>query len=89
MLNVNVKLLGIFYFKNLIKEKTVMNRVLLKETKIGENMAVGFEQDEDEIGLTIGSYNSMTIYSMEVEVWKKFVQAVNRANIIQKLEELD
>lgn len=66
-----------------------MNRILLKETKIGENMAVGFEQDEDEIGLTIGSYNSMTIYSMEVEVWKKFVQAVNRANIIQKLEELD
>ena len=66
-----------------------MKRVLLEETKIGENFAVGFEQDEDEIGLTVGSYNSMTIYAMEIEVWKKFVQAVNSANIIQKLEELD
>jgi len=65
-----------------------MERILLEDTKIGENLAVGIEQRGDEIGLTIVSYKAMTVYGMEIEIWKKFVKSVNRANIILKLEDL-
>ena len=67
-----------------------MKRILLEDTKIGESLAVGFEQAEDgEVGFSIGCYDVMSVYGMELETWKRFVQAVNQANIIQKLEELD
>ncbi|MBA7538611.1 hypothetical protein ES705_30888 [subsurface metagenome] len=65
-----------------------MERILLEDTKIGENLAVGVEQRGDEIGLTIVSYKAMTVYGMEIEIWKEFVKSVNRANIILKLEDL-
>lgn len=65
-----------------------MERILLEDTKIGKNLAVGIEQGGDEIGLTLVSYKSMTVYSMQIEIWKEFIRAVNRANIVLKLEEL-
>lgn len=66
-----------------------MKKVLLEETKIGNDLVIGFEQDGDEVGLTICSFNAMTIYAMEVEAWRQFVRAVNRADVMQKLEELN
>lgn len=65
-----------------------MKRILLEDTKLGGDLAVSFEQDGDEIGLTIGSYNIISLFAMEVEAWQEFVKAVNRANIILKLEGL-
>ena len=65
-----------------------MERILLEDTKIGENLAVGVEQRGDEIGITIVSYKAMAVYGMEIEIWKEFVKSVNRANIILKLEDL-
>ncbi|MBA7548893.1 hypothetical protein ES705_41361 [subsurface metagenome] len=65
-----------------------MERILLEDTKIDENLAVGVEQRGDEIGLTLVSYKSMTVYGMEIEIWKEFIRAVNRANIVLKLDEL-
>lgn len=66
-----------------------MKRVLLEDTRISENLAVGFEQDGDEINLSIGSYEAISLFSMEIFAWQEFVKAVNRANIIRKLEELN
>jgi len=65
-----------------------MKRVLLKETRIGDTLIVDFEQNEEQVVLAMGSCDAMTVYAMEIEVWKDFVRAVNQANIIQKLEEI-
>jgi len=65
-----------------------MKRYLLKETKISETLAVAFQRGDDEIGFSIGNFSAMTVYGLEIEAWKEFVKAINRANIVLKLEEL-
>lgn len=57
-----------------------MKKVLLKETKIGESLAVGCELEGDEIGFYIASLDVSASCAFKIKEWSKFVEAVNRAN---------
>lgn len=57
-----------------------MKETLLKETKIGEHLAVGCELEGDEIGLFIASLDVSASCGFKIEEWVKFVEAVNLAN---------
>ena len=57
-----------------------MKKVLLKETKIGEHLAVGCELEGDEIGFYIASLDVSASCGFKIKEWHQFVQAVNTAN---------
>ena len=60
-------------------ERAVKN-TLLKETKIGESLAIGCELNKDEIGLYIASLDVSASCGFKFEEWENFVNGVNKAN---------
>jgi len=55
-------------------------RQLLKQTKIGEFLTVGAELEKDEIGLYIASADVSASCGFKFDEWKKFIEAVNKAD---------
>ena len=63
-----------------------MKRTLLDETKIGEFLTIGAEIEEDEVGLFIAFSDVSASCAFKFDEWKKFVEAVNKANTRLKEE---
>lgn len=57
-----------------------MKKVLLKETKISEHLAVGCELEGDEIGFFIASLDVSASCAFKFKEWNQFIGAVNTAN---------
>ena len=53
---------------------------LLKQTKIGEFLTVGAELEKEEIGLYIASADISASCGFKFDEWKKFIEAVNKAD---------
>lgn len=62
------------------KKGMEMKNVLLEETKIGEFLTVGCEQEEEEVGLYIASADVSASCGFKFDEWEKFVEAGNTAN---------
>lgn len=63
-----------------------MKKVLLRKTKIGEFLAIGVEQERDEIGLYIASADVSASCGFKIEEWENFVKGIIEAN--NRLKEL-
>ncbi|MBA7528349.1 hypothetical protein ES705_20532 [subsurface metagenome] len=53
---------------------------LLKQTKIGEFLTVGAELEKEEVGLYIASADVSASCGFKFDEWKKFVEAVSKAD---------
>lgn len=58
-----------------------MKKVLLPETKIGEFLTIGVEQERDEIGLYIASLDVSASCAFKFDEWDRFIKAINRAGL--------
>ena len=63
-----------------------VKRVLLKERKIGEFLALGCELNNDEVGLYIASADVSASCGFKFDEWENFVKGIIEAN--NKLKEL-
>ena len=57
-----------------------MKKELLPQTKIGDFLSIGVEMDQDEIGLYVASVDVSASCAFKFDEWKKFVQAINKAD---------
>ncbi|GAI63477.1 unnamed protein product [marine sediment metagenome] len=55
-------------------------KTLLKETKIGESLAIGCELNNNEIGLYIASLDVSASCAFKFDEWDNFVRGINKAN---------
>ena len=53
---------------------------ILEEQYIGEHMAVGVQEEGDEIGMFVASEDVSTSLAFLPEEWDNFVKAVNEAD---------
>lgn len=57
-----------------------MKKVLLDATQIGDFITVGAEMEDEEVGLFIASADVSSSCAFKFDEWKKFVDAVNKAD---------
>ena len=57
-----------------------MEKELLKETEIGENLSAGSVLRDDSIEFVISTYEASTSYLFNFREWEEFVKCVNIAN---------
>lgn len=57
-----------------------MKIILLKETKLGDSIALSCELEGDEIGLFISTVDVSTICVLKFQEWSNFVRAVSKAD---------
>jgi len=58
-----------------------VKKVLLPETKIGEFLTIGIEQERDEIGLFLASTDVSASCAFKFDEWDRFIKAINRAEL--------
>jgi len=63
-----------------------MDKELLKETEIGENMTVNTVLRDDHVEFVVTTYEVSTSYLLNFEEWEEFVKCVNVANLGYKVE---
>ncbi|MFC2061333.1 hypothetical protein ACFLUV_02365 [Elusimicrobiota bacterium] len=63
-----------------------MEKNLLKETEISENMTVGCALHKDEIEFVISTYEVSSSYIFNYSEWEAFVKCINIANRSYKVE---
>lgn len=63
-------------------------RRLLPNTKIGEFLTIGVEQEGNEIGLYIASADVSASCVFKFDEWDRFIKAINRADLPDKPDQL-
>ncbi|MFW6134336.1 MAG: hypothetical protein ACOC5R_02030 [Elusimicrobiota bacterium] len=63
-----------------------MDKELLKETEIGENIMVSSTMGDDNIEFFVSTYEVSMSYFFSFQEWEEFVKCVNIANSRYKAE---
>ena len=63
-----------------------MEKEILKETEVGDNISVGSMLRDDNVEFVISTYEASTSYLLSFREWEEFVKCVNIANRGYKTE---
>lgn len=63
-----------------------MEKEILKETEVGDNISVGSMLRGDNVEFVISTYEASTSYLFSFREWEEFVKCVNIANMGYKTE---
>ena len=63
-----------------------MEKEILKETEVGDNISIGSMLRDDHIEFVVSTFEVSTSYLLSFQEWEEFVKCVNMANRGYKLE---